>query len=118
MNPTMSLEPLSPAAFLVRAGVVHADRLAVVDGEERYTYAQFLDRALRLAGALRALGVSSGDRVAVLAPTPTCCSKHITACLSPARCSSRSARAPRGVFAAGNPCRLIRDITEQHTERL
>ena len=47
---------------------MHADRLAVVDGEERYTYAQFLDRALRLAGALRALGDSSGDRVAVLAP--------------------------------------------------
>ena len=64
----MSFEPLTPAAFLLRAGTVHADRLAVVDGGARYSYAQFLDRALRLAGALRALGVTAGDRVAVLAP--------------------------------------------------
>ena len=68
MNPTMSFEPLTPAAFLLRAGVVHGDRLAVVDGAHRYTYAELLDRALRLAGALRALGVGAGDRVAVLAP--------------------------------------------------
>ena len=64
----MSFEPLTHAAFLVRAGAVHAQRLAVIDGERRYTYAQLLDRALRLAGALRALGVAPGDRVAVLAP--------------------------------------------------
>src|ERR1043165_6286310 len=68
MEPTMSFEPLTPAAFLVRAGAVHADRLAVVDGELRFTYAQLLDRTLRLAGALRALGVGDGARVAVLAP--------------------------------------------------
>ena len=66
--PSMSYEPLSPAAFLLRAGHVYAERIAVVDGETRYTYRQFLDRALRLAGALRALGVHDGARVAVLAP--------------------------------------------------
>jgi fatty-acyl-CoA synthase len=64
----MSYEPLSPAAFLLRAGHVYAERIAIVDGERRYTYAQFLDRALRLAGALRALGALDGARVAVLAP--------------------------------------------------
>jgi fatty-acyl-CoA synthase len=64
----MSYEPLTPTAFLVRAGHVFAEQLAVIDGEQRYTYAQFLDRARRLAGALRALGVGSEDRVAVLAP--------------------------------------------------
>lgn len=64
----MSYEPLSPAGFLLRSGRVFADRVAVVDGERRYTYAQFLDRAQRLAGALRALGVVPGARVAVLAP--------------------------------------------------
>jgi fatty-acyl-CoA synthase len=64
----MSFEPLTPTAFLMRAGTVYADRVAVVDGERRYTYAQFLDRALRLGGALRALGVVAADRVAVLAP--------------------------------------------------
>jgi fatty-acyl-CoA synthase len=64
----MAFEPLTPVAFLVRAGRTFADRIAVIDEDRRYTYAQFLDRALRLAGALRALGVSEGDRVAVLAP--------------------------------------------------
>jgi fatty-acyl-CoA synthase len=68
MNPSMSFEPLTPAAFLARAGAVYAERVAVVDGDVRHTYAQFLDRALRLAGALRALGVAPGERVAVLAP--------------------------------------------------
>ena len=68
MDPTLSFEPLTPTAFLTRAGAVYANRIAVVDGGLRYTYAQFLERALRLGGALKALGVSSGDRVAVLAP--------------------------------------------------
>jgi fatty-acyl-CoA synthase len=68
MTTAMSFEPLTPTAFLVRAGEVFADRTAVIDGDRRYSYAQFLDRALRLAGALRALGIAEGDRVAVLAP--------------------------------------------------
>ena len=64
----MSFEPLTPTAFLVRAARVYADRVAVVDGNLSYTYAQLLDRALRFAGALRTLGVEDGARVAVLAP--------------------------------------------------
>ena len=68
MQAPMSFEPLTPTAFLRRSAVVFADRVAVIDGERRYTYAEFLDRALRLAGALRALGVTPGARVAVLAP--------------------------------------------------
>jgi fatty-acyl-CoA synthase len=68
MQPQMSFEPLTPTAFLRRSAVVFADRIAVIDGEHRYTYAEFLERALRLAGALRTLGVAPGTRVAVLAP--------------------------------------------------
>jgi fatty-acyl-CoA synthase len=68
MTASMSFEPLTPTAFLRRAGLVFADRVAVIDGEERYTYAEFLERAQKLAGALRRLGVQQGDRVAVLAP--------------------------------------------------
>jgi len=64
----MSYEPLTPTAYLTRAGRVFADRLAVVDGDKRFTYAQFLDRARRLAGGLRSLGAGDGARVAVLAP--------------------------------------------------
>src|SRR5690606_1701618 len=59
--------PLTPSSFLVRSGLVHADRLAVVDGERGFTYAEFLNRARRGAGALGELGVAPGDLVAVLA---------------------------------------------------
>jgi fatty-acyl-CoA synthase len=60
-------QELTPVAFLERAGTVHADRLAVVDGERRYTYREWRDRARRLASALRLAGLRKGDRVAFLA---------------------------------------------------
>src|SRR5207302_4602364 len=50
-----------------RAGTVHADRLAAVDGERRYTYREWRARSRRLAHALRASGLRRGDRVAFLA---------------------------------------------------
>ena len=68
MQPQMSFEPLTPTAFLRRSAVVFGDRTALIDGDFRCSYAQFLERAERLAGALRALGVAHGARVAVLAP--------------------------------------------------
>ena len=68
MSASVSFEPLTPTAFLLRSGKVYADRIAVIDDERRYTYAEFLDRCLRLAGALRGMGVQDGGRVAVLAP--------------------------------------------------
>jgi fatty-acyl-CoA synthase len=68
MQPPFDFQPLTPTAFLHRAAQVFGDRIGVVDGAERFTYAEFLDRCLRLAGALRAMGVAPGDRVAVLAP--------------------------------------------------
>ena len=68
MTAAASFEPLSPTAFLLRSGRLYADRVAVIDGERRFTYAEFLDRCLRLAGALHRMGVPAGGRVAVLAP--------------------------------------------------
>ena len=68
MSAAASFEPLTPTAFLLRSGQVYADRVAVIDGDERYTYAEFLERCLRLGGALRRMGVPEGGRVAVLAP--------------------------------------------------
>src|ERR1700685_2315905 len=65
---TMSFEPLTPTAFLRRSATVFADRIAVIDGDLRYTYAEFYRRALQLAGALDARGISDGARAAVLAP--------------------------------------------------
>lgn len=62
-----SYEPLTPTAFLRRAARVYGDRVGVIDGDVRYTYASFLQRTLKFAGALKALGVQPGDRVALLA---------------------------------------------------
>ena len=67
MRPEFNYEPLTPTAFLHRAACVFPDRTGVVDGATRFTYAAFLDRCLRFAGALRAAGIGPGDRVAVLA---------------------------------------------------
>jgi fatty-acyl-CoA synthase len=62
-----SFEPLTPTAYLWRAARVYGDRIGVIDGEVRFSYAQFLQRTLKFAGALKALGVAPGDRVALLA---------------------------------------------------
>ncbi len=42
------------------------DKIAILDGEKRYTYSQFGERAAKLAGALKQAGVVKGDRVALL----------------------------------------------------
>ncbi|GBD29528.1 Long-chain-fatty-acid--CoA ligase [bacterium HR32] len=60
--------PLSPLAFVRRSVDLYRDRVAVVDGPTRFTYAEFGDRCGRLAAAVRGLGVEAGDRVAVLSP--------------------------------------------------
>ena len=60
--------PLSPVSFLLRAGELYADRVAIVHGDERVTYGVFLARCRRLASALTHAGVAPGDTVAVLAP--------------------------------------------------
>src|SRR3954469_17312324 len=59
--------PLSPVSFLTRAASAFASKVAVIDGERRYTYAQLLDRCTRLASALAQLGVKRLDTVAIIA---------------------------------------------------
>jgi fatty-acyl-CoA synthase len=63
--------PLTPLVFLERARRMFGDRTAVIDGDRRFTYEEMYDRVARRAAALRAAGLSPGDRVAVLAPN-TC----------------------------------------------
>jgi fatty-acyl-CoA synthase len=58
--------PLTPLRFLRYAEQQYPQRTAVVCNQDRFTYAQFADRARRLAGALRQAGVQPGDRVAFL----------------------------------------------------
>ena len=59
--------PLSPVSFLTRAAAAFPDKVAVIDGERRYTYANLLDRSVRLASALAKLGAGRLDTVAILA---------------------------------------------------
>ncbi|MCW2540402.1 MAG: o-succinylbenzoate--CoA ligase [Frankiales bacterium] len=62
----LSFDAMTPTAFLDRSGYVFAERTAVIDGAQRFTYREFADRCRRLGGALAGLGVQPGDRVAVL----------------------------------------------------
>src|SRR5207245_9329025 len=55
------VDPLSHAHKLF------ANRVAMVSGDVRLTYAETWSRCRRLAGALARLGVQPGDRVAILA---------------------------------------------------
>jgi acyl-CoA synthetase (AMP-forming)/AMP-acid ligase II len=55
-------------ALLAATVEAHGDRLAVVDGDVRLTYAELRDEARRVGAALVACGVGVGDRVAIWAP--------------------------------------------------
>ena len=59
---------LSPIEFARRAQRLYPDREAVVDGNLRFTYGEFLTRCDRWSAALQGLGVRQGDRVAYIAP--------------------------------------------------
>ncbi len=59
---------LTPLSFLERSAGVFHDRVAVIDGDRRYTYGELGERVNRLAHALRAAGIKAGQRVAILAP--------------------------------------------------
>ncbi len=68
---------LTPLDFLARSAAVYPERIAVVDGERRFTYEEFNGRVHRLASALSRHGIRPGDRVAVLAPnTPLALEAH------------------------------------------
>jgi fatty-acyl-CoA synthase len=59
---------LSPIVFLPRAAEIHPERVAVIHGSTRLTYAQLHERVRRLASALKAAGVKRGDVVAAMLP--------------------------------------------------
>lgn len=58
--------PLTPLDYKRRAVKNFGDKIGVVDGDRRFTYREFGERVDRLAGALRGLDVSPGDRVAFI----------------------------------------------------
>src|SRR5438477_4842336 len=57
---------LNPVDFLRRAAYICPEKVAVVDGERRYSYRDLAERSWRLANALRSAGLRKGDRVAAL----------------------------------------------------
>ncbi|WP_433786697.1 acyl--CoA ligase family protein [Actinomycetospora sp. CA-101289] len=67
-TPETWITPLTPLAFLRRSADVYPDKVAIVHGTARHTYAEFARAAQRLARGLRASGVGPGDRVACLLP--------------------------------------------------
>src|SRR5437870_10907229 len=60
--------PLTPLEFARRARKLYPDRVAVIDGDSRWTYAQFLDRCDRWSAVLQKLGIGPGNSVAYLSP--------------------------------------------------
>jgi len=68
---------LSPLTFIERAASVYPDRLAVVHGQLRRTWAQVYARSRQLASALSRHGIGLGDTVAVMLPnTPPMVEAH------------------------------------------
>jgi len=59
---------LSPMEFARRARALYAEREAVVDGQQRFSYRDFFARCDRFSAALQSRGVGPGDRVAYIAP--------------------------------------------------
>jgi fatty-acyl-CoA synthase len=68
---------LSPLSFLARSAQVYPERLSVVHGAARYTWAQTYQRCRQLASALAQRGVGAGDTVAAMLPnTPPMFEAH------------------------------------------
>jgi len=63
--------PLTPLTFIERAAYVFPQRLAVIHGAKRFTWAQTYARCRRLASALALRGLGARDTAAAMpAPTP------------------------------------------------
>src|SRR5437588_7450589 len=60
-------QELTPVSWIERAGVAYADRVAVVDGDVRYTWRELRARSRRMASAFRRAGLKKDDRIAILA---------------------------------------------------
>jgi fatty-acyl-CoA synthase len=70
-------QPLTPLSFLQRSAAVYPERIAVIHGKSRTTYAEFYARCRKLGAALAARGIGKGDTVSVLlANTPAMLECH------------------------------------------
>lgn len=60
--------PLSPLAFLARSSTAFRTKLAVVDGDRRWSFEDLATSVQQFAEHLTACGLQPGDRVAMIAP--------------------------------------------------
>ncbi|RZO22055.1 MAG: fatty acid--CoA ligase [Candidatus Thioglobus sp.] len=65
-TPSAHENPLLIKQLLSRLAAQHGTREIVYAGEKRFTYNEFYQRILHLAGALKQMGISPGDTVAVM----------------------------------------------------
>jgi fatty-acyl-CoA synthase len=69
--------PLTPLHFVDRSADVHPDRVALIHGALRQTWAETRERCHRLASALVGRGIGRCDTVAIVAPnTPAMLEAH------------------------------------------
>ena len=61
-------EVLSPLTFMERAASVYPNKLAVIHGDVRRTWAETYERCRRLASALVRQGIGIGDTVSIMCP--------------------------------------------------
>ena len=74
---TANFVPLSPLSFIERSAKVYPNRVAVIHGERRYTWAETYARSRQLADALVKRGVGRGDTIAIMgANTPETYETH------------------------------------------
>ena len=58
--------PLNPLEFRERAARLFGSKIGIVDGDKRFTYAEYDERMNRLANGLSGLGVSPGEVVSFI----------------------------------------------------
>ena len=58
--------PMTPLEFRRRAEWLFGGKVGVIDGEKRFTYAEFGERSRRLAAVIQGLGVKSGEVVSFI----------------------------------------------------
>ncbi|MBU3577630.1 acyl-CoA synthetase [Polynucleobacter sp. UK-Kesae-W10] len=69
--------PITPLLFLERSAEIYPNKVAVIHGKLRQTWAQTYERCRRLASALQKHGIGLGDTVAVMLPnTPPMVEAH------------------------------------------
>ncbi len=70
-------QPLTPVIWLERTAAIWPDRIAVIHGDQKTTWAETARRCRRLASALTSRGIGRGDVVSIMAPnTPAMFEAH------------------------------------------